>query len=46
MCVEGSMALLWAASSIAAAVFVTERMCIGRVCALAQGAVVLGVFEW
>ena len=40
------MSLLWAAGSIAAAVFVTERMCIGRVCALAQGAVVLGVFEW
>jgi hypothetical protein len=45
-CVEGSMALLWAASSITTAVYVTERMCVGRVCAMAQGAVVLGIFEW
>lgn len=45
-CVEGSMGLLWAASSITTAMYVTERVCFGRVCAVAQGAVVLGVFEW
>jgi hypothetical protein len=45
-CVEGPMALLWAAGSIAGAVQVTEQMCIGGVCAVAQGVVVLGVFEW
>jgi hypothetical protein len=45
-CVEGAMALLWAASSVTTAVYVTERICFGKVCAMAQGAVVLGVFEW
>jgi len=45
-CVEGAMAFLWAASSVASAVNVTEEMCIGGVCTMAQGVVVLGVFQW
>ncbi|KAM0690124.1 hypothetical protein Q7P36_008891 [Cladosporium allicinum] len=44
--VEGSMALLWAASSMTSAVEVTDRMCFGSVCGMAQAVVVLGVFEW
>ena len=40
------MALLWAASSMTSAVEVTERMCFGSVCGMAQAVVVLGVFEW
>lgn len=44
--IEGTMALQWAASSISTAIFITERMCFGKVCNLAQAATVLGVFEW
>lgn len=45
-CIEVFMAVLWGASSISSAVYISQRVCFGQVCNLAEAAVVIGFFQW
>ncbi|KAM0723639.1 hypothetical protein Q7P37_000627 [Cladosporium fusiforme] len=44
--IEGTMALIWALSSISTAVMTSERVCFGTVCSIAKAAIALGILEW
>jgi hypothetical protein len=45
-CIEVLMAVLWGASSISSAVYISQRVCFGQVCNMAKAAVVIGFFQW
>lgn len=43
---EALAMLFWFAGFIALAVFLTDRLCFGRVCDAAKAATAFGAFEW
>ena len=46
LAVEAVTMIFWFAGFVALAVFLSGRMCYGRVCNTAKAAAVFGAFEW
>ncbi len=44
--IDGIVAMLWLASFIVTAIFLSERLCFGMVCSAAKAATALGALEW
>lgn len=44
--IEGTMALVWALSSISTAVMTGQRVCFGTVCGIAKAAIAMGILQW